>query len=108
MSLAQEIALKHYGACYSTQELQAIEDAINTVSNVELKDDRMLILERDTFRKELNNILPMLGAVVYAQGGEVRIPSEALMVEYSFEISRDPVSQQTIIRSKQRENSNEY
>lgn len=30
IDLAKEIALKHYGTCYTPQELQALEDAIKT------------------------------------------------------------------------------
>lgn len=28
MSLANEIALKHYGTCFTVQEIQALDDAI--------------------------------------------------------------------------------
>ena len=61
---------------------------------------RVAELEREnaTLLTQRNESLSLVGAIVSAQGGEIRIPDTDLMVGYAFESHRDPLHHETILR----------
>lgn len=50
------------------------------------------------YRKERDEALSMLGAVVYSQGGEVIVNNECFITRYSIKSHQDCVTLRTIIR----------
>jgi len=57
-----------------------------------------LEVENAAILTQRNEALSLIGAVVFAHDGEVRIPDLALRVGYAFESHRDSIHHETIIR----------
>jgi molybdopterin synthase catalytic subunit len=73
-----------------------------TVSReVSYENRKALEEENENLLKQRNEALSLVGAIVAANGGEVRISDESLMVGYAFESHRDPLLRQTIVRAIQ-------
>ena len=68
----------------------ALEEERDRVAELEAENATLLV--------QRNESLSMVGAIVGAQGGEVRIPDSDLMVGYAFESHRDPLHHATILR----------